>query len=211
MIPALDFSDETFSKIEAQTFHAPSAATPADAAPDAASTRSHREPERPGPSRPAPASEQVGAHAPSPPLDFSDEAFSRLEARAFHGAPVAAPPPDDEAMSIPDAARILGESRQTTWRRTKAGQLEEITVNGRAFVRRADVMALLDAGKPSAQRAERSSSFAAGVASGRARATSQAVSDQLADLASAVTALQSEVRSVHTTLRALLLTRGGGR
>ena len=140
-------------------------------------------------------------------IDFSDAVFGTLEPQTFQRPPPAAPP-DDEVMSIPQAAKLFGESRQTTWRRAKSGQLEEITVNGKSFVRRSEVVALMDAGKPGAQHAKTPTKLESVVASGHARATSVAVSEQISELAAAVTALQTELRSVHNAVRALLLAGG---
>lgn len=147
------------------------------------------------------------------PFDFSDEAFA--SAPTFDAAP-----PDDpesgvelgeELISEAEAARLLDESRQTTNRRTGSGQLPIAgRVGRRVQVRRSDVLAILDAGKPppSSGKAKPAApgrlpaAFPSYAARGRAE---NPIGERLEDLARELQAVRSDVRS----LRQLLLVRGG--
>jgi hypothetical protein len=132
--------------------------------------------------------------------NFSDELFSGLEPLlADHRQQIA----EGDVVSQAEAARILDESRQHTSRRVAAKQLREIRVGRSSFVRRAEVLALLDAGKPPPGRGARVAfpTLQAEIAAGRARTTSEDAQEQLRRLQVTVDEIQREVRSIRMLLR----------
>lgn len=132
--------------------------------------------------------------------NFSDELFSGLEPLVSDYRQQIE---QGDVVSQAEAARILDESRQHTSRRVAAKQLEEIRVGRSSFVRRADVLALLDAGKPPPGRGARAvvPTLQATIAAGRARTSSEDVGEQLRQLQATVDEIQREVRSIRMLLR----------